>query len=192
MTINSNSIKNKDDIEIIKLCLMSMSRNDFICNRHVLYFILGINTCLKPKELLALEWITLLNDNYTIKNFINYNGYKFYLNTSCKQAILSFINKFDNHTKYKYVFGDNKPITIQAINILYGKIEKELALDYNFSALSLHKTFVYWQIANAHFDYNKMSKLKNLLYINEKNKSINIYSEYNINDDIIYINDVNL
>lgn len=188
--IKSNSIKNLDDIKRIKEYLRS--KHNFTFNRYLLYFILGINTCLKPKDLLQLEWKEILNTNYTIRDFIIYNGYRFYLNKNCKDAIYNFINKYDNYKYYQYIFGDNKSFVIQTINKVLGDVEKELQLDYNLSALSLHKTFIYWQIVNYYYDYNKMSKLRYLMYKTNKDKDINTYAEYNINDDLIYINDINL
>ena len=81
---------------------------------------------------------------------------------------------------------------IQTINGVFGDIEKDLNLSYNLSTLSLHKTFINWQIVNYHYDYVKMSKLRYLIYQTSKSKDLNTYAEYNINDDMIYINDINL
>ena len=188
--IKSNSIKSLEDIQSIKEYLQS--KHNFNYNRHLLYFILGINTCLKPDNLLKLEWSQILNTNYTIKDFIVYNGYHFYLNKSCKDAIYNFMSQYDNYKYYQYVFGNNKPLVIQTVNKVFGYAEKNLHLQYNLSALSLHKTFIYWQVVNYHYDYIKMSKLRYLIYQTSKSKDLNTYAEYNINDDMIYINDINL
>ena len=188
--IKSNSIKNLDDIKRIKEYLRS--KHNFTFNRYLLYFILGINTCLKPKDLLQLEWKEILNTNYTIKDFIIYNGYRFYLNKNCKDAIYNFISQYDNHKYYQYIFGNNKPFVKQTINKILGDAEKELQLPYNLSTSSLHRTFVYWQIVNYYYDYVKMSKLRYLMYKTNRDKDLNTYAEYNINDDLIYINDINL
>ena len=188
--IKSNSIKSLEDIQIIKEYLRS--KHNFNYDRHLLYFVLGINICLKPDNLLKLEWSQILNTNYTIKDFIVYNGYHFYLNKSCKDAIYNFMSRYDNYKYYQYVFGDNKPLVIQTINRALGDIEKDLNLSYNLSALSLHKTFIYWQVVNYHYDYVKMSKLRYLIYQTSKSKDLNTYAEYNINDNMIYINDINL
>ena len=161
-------------------------------NRYLLYFILGINTCLKPKDLLQLEWKEILNTNYTIKDFIIYNEYRFYLNKNCKDAIYNFISQYDNYKYYQYIFGNNKPFVKQTINKILGDAEKELQLPYNLSTSSLHRTFVYWQIVNYYYDYVKMSKLRYLMYKTNRDKDLNTYAEYNINDDMIYINDINL
>lgn len=188
--IKANSIKSLEDIQSIKEYLQS--KHSFNFARHLLYFILGINTCLKPDSLLQLEWSQILNANYTITDFIIYKSYHFYLNKNCKEAIYNFMSQYDNYKYYKYVFGDNRALVIQTINRVFGDIEKDLNLSYNLSALSLHKTFIYWQIVNYHYDYIKMSKLRYLMHKTYKDKDINTYSEYNINDDLIYINDINL
>ena len=188
--VKSNSIKDLNDIKRIKEYLRL--KNSFNYDRHLLYFILGINTCLKPGDLLELKWCQILNDSYIIRDFIVYNGYRFYLNKNCKEVIYNFINRYDNYKHYQYIFGNNKPFKIQTINIFLGKIEKELQLSYNLSASSLHKTFVYWQIVNYHYDHVKMSKLRYLMYKTNRDKDINVYAEYNIDDDMIYINDINL
>ena len=188
--IKSNSIKSLEDVQIIKEYLRS--KHNFNYDRHLLYFVLGINICLKPDNLLKLEWSQILNTNYTIRDFIVYNDYHFYLNKSCRDAIYNFMSRYDNYKYYQYVFGDNKPLVIQTINRALGDIEKDLNLSYNLSALSLHKTFIYWQVVNYHYDYVKMSKLRYLIYQTSKSKDLNTYAEYNINDDMIYINDINL
>ena len=188
--IKSNSIKSLEDVQIIKEYLRS--KHNFNYDRHLLYFVLGINICLKLDNLLKLEWSQILNTNYTIRDFIVYNDYHFYLNKSCRDAIYNFMSRYDNYKYYQYVFGDNKPLVIQTINRALGDIEKDLNLSYNLSALSLHKTFIYWQVVNYHYDYVKMSKLRYLIYQTSKSKDLNTYAEYNINDDMIYINDINL
>lgn len=188
--IKSNSIKSLEDIQTIKEYLRS--KHSFNYDRHLLYFILGINICLKPEQLLKLKWEQILNINYTIRDFIVYNGYRFYLNKSCKDAIYNFMSQYDNYKYYQYIFGGNKSLVIQTINKVLGVAEKNLHLQYNLSALSLHKTFIYWQVVNYHYDYTKMSKLRYLIYQTSKSKDLNTYAEYNINDDMIYINDINL
>lgn len=188
--IKSNSIKDLNDIKRIKEYLRS--KHSFAFDRHLLYFVLGINICLKPKDLLQLKWQEILDTNYIIKDFIIYNGYHFYLNRSCKEALYNFMSRYDNYKYYQYIFGDNEPLVIQTINGVFGDIEKDLNLSYNLSTLSLHKTFIYWQVVNYHYDYVKMSKLRYLIYQTSKSKDLNTYAEYNINDDMIYINDINL
>lgn len=185
----ANSIKDKDEIEIIKLCLKK--QDSFNYDRHLLYFILGINTCLKPSELLKLEWNYIIDDDLKVKEYIAYHKYKFYLNNSCKTALYNYIFKYNSQCmKSKYVFGNKTPMNIATMNYVFEGVEKELSLSYNLSTMSLRKTFVYWQVVKYHYDYNRMSKLRRLLY--DTQDSINNFCEYNINDDMIYINDINL
>ena len=187
----ASPIKTHEEIERIKLIFMKEENktND----RHLLYFILGTNICLKPLELINLKWIDIINiDTGIIKDYITYKQYKFYLNLSCKNAIRNYINKYNFYKVNKYVFGVDVPISIAAINKTYRGIEKLLNLNYSLSSLSLHKTFVYWQIKNENSDYIKMSKLKELCKDTEISKSINHYAEFNFDNDYIYINNVNL
>ena len=86
-------------------------------------------------------------------------------------------------------------MTYAATNKMYGIVRNTLDLHFEFSTLSLHKTFVYWQIYYCNSDYIKMAKLYYLIARNtetRRNKDINSYAEYDINDNMIYINDVNL
>ena len=182
----SQCIKEKDDIEIIKLCLKEV--DDFFHDRYYLFFVLGINSCFRPQELLALEWKTILDENLLIRNFVNYNQYLFSFNYSCQTALFDYMSKYNNYHFSKYVFGDSKPLSIETINRIFRMIRKDLSLDYDLSSLSLRKTFVYWQIKTCNHDYVKMSKLTQLLYPSCPN--INQYCEYEINDDLRYINNV--
>ena len=95
-----------------------------------------------------------------------------------------------------YVFtsrskGD-EPITNEGINRVYRKIQKELNLTYNLSSMSLSKTFAYWQIYYCQRDFAKMSKLRELLHTMTIGNDINIFSGYDIKNDNIYINDIDL
>lgn len=194
--MEANSIKNKNDIQRIKNYFIS--QNSFTYDRHLLYFTLGINTCLKPDELSKLTWDQLFENNH-IKDFFEYNSYKFYLNINCKNTILEFVEKYKINLEDKYIFsgiGRNQGnMTYAATNKMYRIIQDKLSLDFNFSNLSLHKTFVYWQIYYNHRDYIKMSKLRYMTSRNAKSKmdnDINVYADYQIYNDMIYINDVNL
>lgn len=190
-TIKPSPIRDIDDIELIKIYLQKS--NDATCDRHLLYFILGINTCLKPDKLLKLRWSDILDiEKETINDFIIYNDYKFYLNLNCKTAIYNYIQKYDCFKLFPYVFGNNRPIVIQTMNKVFSDIKKELGLPYILSSLSLHKTFIYWQIYYNNKDYIKMSKLNHLIHKSTLNNDLNSYSEYDIKNDYLYINDVNL
>lgn len=186
-----DSIKSIEDIERIKnVFIAEPNKNN---DRHLLFFILGLNLCLKPDELLTIKWNSIIDTTTgIIKDYIHYKSYKFYLNLSCKNSIYNYICKHADYKRDIYVFGHNKPLTIQSFNTCFRNIKSELKLDFNFSCLSLHKSFIYWQIKRNHFDYVKMTKLKEIYRDLEVGKEINGYCQYNIDNDYIYINDVNL
>lgn len=194
--MNKKTITNKKDIKRIKEYFIS--QNNFTYDRHLLYFTLGINTPLKPEELAKIRWSDLVFNNHVL-DFIEYNGYKFYLNNSCKNIIIQYIRKYIDIVNNEFVFEgighkqDN--IRYESVNKMYRIIRNTLNLDFDLSNLSLHKTFVYWQIYYCNSDYIKMTKLYYLTARNteaRRNKDINSYAEYIIDDDMIYINDVNL
>lgn len=92
-----------------------------------------------------------------------------------------------------YVFGNrkNKPIISSTINKVYRDIHKDLNIgNLCLNTGSLYKTFIYWQIYYNCRDYIKLAKLQDMLYPT----STNLWkiSNYNIDNDYIYINDVNL
>ncbi len=194
--MSKKTITNKEDIKRIKEYFIS--QNNFTYDRHLLYFTLGINTPLKPDELSKIKWCDLIYNNY-VQDFISYNGYKFYLNNSCKNIIRQYINNYTDIVNNEFVFEGighkQNNIRYESVNKMYRAIKDILNLDFDFSNLSLHKTFVYWQIYYCNSDYIKMTKLYYLTARNSehrRNKDINAYAEYIINDDMIYINDVNL
>lgn len=200
MHIKSSSIKNKDDIEKIKRYFVSSgikSSRVFEWDKQLLYFILGINTCYKTDELLNIKWSDIFDfRNASVYDYISYEKYKFYLNSNCKNALYDFIEKYNRQEKDIYIFTSrskgNKPITSEAVNRIYRTIQNELELQFNFSMMSLRKTFAYWQIYYCNRDYIKMSKLKELLHTMTIGNDINIFADYHIKNDYTYINDVNL
>lgn len=194
--MSKRTITNKEDIKIIKEYFIN--QNNFTYDRHLLYFTLGINTPLKPDELSKVKWCDFIFNNH-VQDFIKYNGYNFYLNMNCKNIINEYIRKYSNIIKNEFVFegiGHNQNnMTYAATNKVYKIIKNTLNLHFDFSNISLHKTFIYWQIYYCNNDYIKMTKLYYLTARNaehRRTKDINSYAEYNINDDMIYINDVNL
>lgn len=194
--MSKKTITNREDIKRIKEYFIS--QNNFTYDRHLLYFTLGINTPLKPEELAKIKWCDLVCNNH-VQDFIEYNGYKFYLNSSCKSVIIQYIRNYIDIVNNEFVFEgigykqDN--IRYESVNKMYRSLKDILNLSFDFSSLSLHKTFVYWQIYYCNSDYIRMSKLYYLTARNidhRRNSDINSYAEYDINDDMIYINDVNL
>lgn len=194
MSINQESsypITDKNDIELIRMYMSEYVRHTF--SNHLLYFNLAINTGLKTKILLSYKWNDILNLDMTVKDYLQYNNYKLYLNNTCKRAIYDNLNMLNNIDFNNYVFGNrkNKPIISSTINKVYRDIHKDLNIgNLCLNTGSLYKTFIYWQIYYNCRDYIKLAKLQDMLYPT----STNLWkiANYNIDNDYIYINDVNL
>lgn len=187
----SYPITNKNDIELIRMYMSEYIRPTF--SNHLLYFNLSINTGLKTKMLLSYKWNDILNLDMSAKDYIQYNNYKLYLNNSCKNAIYESLDMLNNINFNDYIFGNrkDKPITSSAINKVYRDIHKDLNIgDLCLNTGSLYKTFIYWQIYYNRRDYIKLAKLQDMLYPTLTN--LWKISNYNIDNDYIYINDVNL
>ncbi len=187
----SYPITDKNDIELIRMYMSEYIRPTF--SNHLLYFNLAINTGLKTKMLLSYKWNDILNLDMTVKDYLQYNNYKLYLNNTCKRAIYDNLNMLNNIDFNNYVFGNrrNKPITSSTINKVYRDIHKDLNIgNLCLNTGTLYKTFIYWQIYYNCRDYIKLAKLQDMLYPT----STNLWkiANYNIDNDYIYINDVNL
>lgn len=187
----SYPITDKNDIELIRMYMSEYIRPTF--SNHLLYFNLAINTGLKIKMLLSYKWNDILNLDMTVKDYLQYNNYKLYLNNTCKRAIYDNLNMLNNIDFNNYVFGNrrNKPITSSTINKVYRDIHKDLNIgNLCLNTGTLYKTFIYWQIYYNCRDYIKLAKLQDMLYPT----STNLWkiANYNIDNDYIYINDVNL
>ena len=187
----SYPITDKNDIELIRMYMSEYIRPTF--SNHLLYFNLAINTGLKTKMLLSYKWNDILNLDMTVKDYLQYNNYKLYLNNTCKRAIYNNLNMLNNIDFNNYVFGNrrNKPITSSTINKVYRDIHKDLNIgNLCLNTGTLYKTFIYWQIYYNRRDYIKLAKLQDMIYPT----STNLWkiANYNIDNDYIYINDVNL
>lgn len=188
---SSYPITDKNDIELIRMYMSEYVRHTF--SNHLLYFNLAINTGLKTKILLSYKWNDILNLDMTVKDYLQYNNYKLYLNNTCKRAIYDNLNMLNNIDFNNYVFGNrkNKPIISSTINKVYRDIHKDLNIgNLCLNTGSLYKTFIYWQIYYNCRDYIKLAKLQDMLYPT----STNLWkiANYNIDNDYIYINGVNL
>lgn len=187
----SYPITDKNDIELIRMYMSEYVRHTF--SNHLLYFNLAINTGLKTKILLSYKWNDILNLDMTVKDYLQYNNYKLYLNNSCKRAIYDSLDILKSIDLNNYVFGNytNKSLTSSSINRVYRDIHKDLNIgDLCLNTGTLYKTFIYWQIYYNRRDYIKLAKLQDMLYPT----STNLWkiSNYNIDNDYIYINDVDL
>lgn len=188
---SSYPITDKNDIELIRMYMSEYIKPTL--SNHLLYFNLAINTGLRVRTLLSYRWNVLLNPDMIAKDYIQYNNYKLYLNNSCKRAIYDSLDILNSIDLNNYVFGNytNKPLTSSTINRVYRDIHKDLNIgDLCLNTGSLYKTFIYWQIYYNRRDYIKLAKLQDMLYPT----STNLWkiANYNIDNDYIYINDVNL
>lgn len=140
----SYPITDKNDIELIRMYMSEYVRHTF--SNHLLYFNLAINTGLKTKILLSYKWNDILNLDMTVKDYLQYNNYKLYLNNTCKRAIYDNLNMLNNIDFNNYVFGNrkNKPIISSTINKVYRDIHKDLNIgNLCLNTGSLYKTFIY-------------------------------------------------
>ena len=184
-----NSIKTLEEIEMIRSWFKS--HNDKSHDFHLLYFDLGINTCYTTDELQHLKWSDILNTNGTIADYIIYNGYMFFLNNRCKQSIVQYRTKYATKISSDYVFDvRGKPISFEGINKMLRKATKECKLPYNITALSLRKTFAYWQIDMYKHDYQKLCDLQDILGNTSCNLKVTFeYAEYPLDNSYMYINE---
>lgn len=194
------TIKDLDDILIIKDHFKWMSKHkgsQLMWDKQLLFFEIGINTCYKADELLNLKWEEILSkDKQDIRDYVSYRNYQFFLNNSCKNAVYEFIDKYKDCSKNTYIFSRNtdgeKRIALQTVEHYQEWIDDDLQLPFKFSPISLRKTFVYWQIYYNKRDYIKMTKLNELIHEGYDYTSIHKYSEFEVVNDKIYVNDVNL
>ena len=184
-----NSIKTLEEIEILRNWFKS--HNDKSHDFHLLYFDLGINTCYTTDELQKLKWSEILNSDGTVVDYIIYNGYKFFVNNKCKQSIIDYRTKYIVEINSDYIFYTrNKAISYQGINKMLRIATKECDLPYNITALSLRKTFAYWQIDMYKYDYKKLCQLQDILGNTRCNlKTTFDYAEYPLDNSYMYINE---
>lgn len=185
----ADSIRSKEYINLLKAYFQTLK--PIIGEKQLLYFILGINLGLKSKDLLSLQWCDILNNDYTIKDYIERNEYKLYLNKACKEAIQHNIEISNDYQLYVYVFGYNqRQMNIATFNGWYISFTKKYNLAIHITTESLRKTFIYWQIKEHGNDPIKMYKLQDMIY-RDKNNIYDI-SQYIIENDYNYFNDINL
>lgn len=184
-----NSIKTLEEIEILRNWFKSHNNksHDF----HLLYFDLGINTCYTTDELQKLKWSEIINSDGTVVDYIIYNGYSFFINSKCKQSIIDYRTKYIDEINSDYIFYTrNKAISYEGINKMLRIATKECDLPYNITALSLRKTFAYWQIDMYKYDYKKLCQLQDILGNTRCNlKTTFEYAEYPLDNSYMYINE---
>lgn len=153
-------IKSVDDIEKIKVYLQNDNK------RNYLLFIIGINTPLKSNRILKLTFSHFLNEDYSLKDFIELDNRKYRINNSIKTAFKDYWID-DNYDLSDYIFESNKknePIDRSHLYRILNDTIKVCNLSLNIGNETLRKTYGY------HYYY----KTKDVNYLKQVfNKSSN-------------------
>lgn len=129
--------------------------------RNALMFVIGINVGLRASDLLELKWSQIFDEDGSIANGITVKEDKtekfrtFYLNESCKTAIIEYYNGLKKKpAKNEYVFSSRKGdghIEVRPAGLILKNAAKAVGIKYNVGTHSMRKTFGYWQL-KAHKD----------------------------------------
>lgn len=133
--------------------------------RNDLLFVVGVNVGLRAGDLLKLTWGQVFPDNYSeVANAIRIKEEKtgkwrtFYLNESCKKAILKYFKQYIRNGEIpgrdEYIFKSRKGnghLEVRPAGNILKKAAKEVGITFNVGTHSLRKTFGYWQL-KAHQD----------------------------------------
>lgn len=129
--------------------------------RNALMFVIGINVGLRASDLLELKWSQIFDEDGSIANGITVKEDKtekfrtFYLNESCKTAIIEYYNGLKKKpAKSEYVFSSRKGdghIEVRPAGLILKNAAKAVGIKYNVGTHSMRKTFGYWQL-KAHKD----------------------------------------
>ena len=129
--------------------------------RNALMFVIGINVGLRASDLLELKWNQIFDEDGSITNGITVKEDKtekfrtFYLNESCKTAIIEYYNGLKKKpAKSEYVFSSRKGdghIEVRPAGLILKNAAKAVGIKYNVGTHSMRKTFGYWQL-QAHKD----------------------------------------
>lgn len=167
-------IKNIHDIERIKLHLKESNK------RNYLLFVIGINTGIKSNQILNLKLKDVVDNNYDIRQYIDIENKKYFINKVISQAIKEFIvNK--NLDLDSYLFESQKsnlPINRSHLYRILNKAVNECNIDIHIGNETLRKTFGY------HYYY----KTRDIKYLKEifNKASKKILLEYlDIEDDFV-------
>lgn len=132
-------IKDPTDIEKIKDYLSSDNK------RNYLLFIIGINTPLKSHLILDLKFSSFFNEDYSLKDFIEIDDRKFFINESIKIAIKDYVID-KNYDLCDYIFQSNKtknPINRSHLYKILNDAVKECNITIKIGNETLRKTFGY-------------------------------------------------
>ena len=160
-------IKDKNDIEKIKIYL----ENENI--RNYLLFTIGINTAIKSHLILNLKLKDIVDDECNIKEYIELENKKYYINESIKIAIENFLKK-KSLSLEDYLFESQKsnmPINRSHLYKILQNTVKECHIDINVGNETLRKTYgyhYYYQTGDIKYlkiMFNKASTKKLIEYL---------------------------
>ena len=109
--------------------------------RNALMFVIGINVGLRASDLLELKWSQIFDEDGSIANGITVKEDKtekfrtFYLNESCKTAIIEYYNGLKKKpAKNEYVFSSRKGdghIEVRPAGLILKNAAKAVGIKYN-------------------------------------------------------------
>lgn len=126
-------------------------------DRNDLMFVVGINIGLRASDLLELKWENVMDEDgkiydtvdegVTVKEKKTKKFRTFYLNSSCKTALLSYYEKHQPQ-RTDYIFSSRKGgnIDVRSACKILKTAAKACGIKYNVGTHSLRKTFGYHQL----------------------------------------------
>jgi len=182
-----DAIRDISKINAIKRLLKEQSQRDY------LLFVLGINTGLKITEMLAMRVQDILNEDGTVKKFIDppsypTEGMPIYLNSKVKQAISLYLPTLPPQGN-DYLFKSTKtdqPITRQQAYRIINKAAKNVGIEGKVGTHSMRKTFGYHAykkgvaISLLQKLFHHASPSETLKYLGIKNEQITTEIDVNL------------
>jgi integrase len=173
-------LKNKDDIENMKQYFRgqmekseTMEDKKIAC-RNLVMFTLGINLGLRFSDLLSLKWNDVFDNKNNFHEGIRRSEQKtgkfktFFLNESCRNIILEYVNKFKItlDDKDKYIFrsreGNHKCIEVNTARKILKNAASNIGIIQNIGTHSCRKTFGYWFYTTHNQDIRALTQLQRL------------------------------
>ena len=168
-------IKDKNDIDKIKIYL----QKDNI--RNYLLFIIGINTAIKSNLILKLKLKDIVDEQHNIRENIEIESRKYYINEPIREAIINFID-IKNIGLNDYLFESQKsnmPINRSQLYKILKNTVKDCNIDISIGNETLRKTFgyhYYYQTGDIKYlktIFNKSSKKQLFKYLDIEKPLIN-------------------
>lgn len=167
-------------------------------------FIVGINVGLRAGDLLTLTWgivfpdtRTQVTDGITIQEDKTEKFRTFYLNDSCKNAILEYyrqyVKKHGIPADDEFLFASQKggAIDVRSAGKILKTAAKEVGIKFNVGTHSMRKTFGYWQLKTHKNDAMFICHLQEMF--NHSSPAITLrYCGIRDEEMEQYYNDVNL